>query len=128
MWKFSRMERSTACRAACSRSQALASFVPINRPQSASTSWFASDRAFRSASRAFRADSRAFCADTKAARFGSRATKDSHNATSVFARDVRNPTSVSAWQAFASSSPCSAAVARSAAHCPSTHAVVTSAT
>ena len=90
------MERSSAYRATCSISRALASSVPITQPQSASTSRSTSDWAFRSTSRAFRDDCRAFCANTKAARSGSRAAKDSHNAALVFSKDVRNPALVSA--------------------------------
>ena len=96
MQKFSRVENSSACRATCSCSWALTSSVPITRPQSASTSCSAFDRAFRSDSRAFRANSRALRYDTKALRSNSRATKDSWSTASVSAKDVRNPASISA--------------------------------
>ena len=98
------MESPSACWVTCSRSRVFASSVPITRPRSASTSWSASDWAFR---------------------YVSRVSKALWSATSVSARDFYSPASVSAWRAFTASSPRSVAVARSAMSCSIAHVSIT---
>ena len=92
------MENPSSYQVNCSRRRAFDSSVLSTRPRSASTSWSASDQAFRSDSRAFRSISRV--------------SRVLWSATLVSARDFYSATSVFAWRTFTALSSRSAAITR----------------